>query len=202
MIRQLALTVVTVHITIIGFAHGEQSDAEHSFQEGRQLVADGNFEAACRAFAKSHQLEPGIGVLLNLADCHARLGEHALAYREFARVQALALAAKRTAFADEARKRMNELAPEVAMVTVLFEGPRPKQLAVVVGDVDVTPDLGKPVAIEPGAAMLRRRLSRPCADDDASHSRQGRCPDRFAAASAQARQHHASATWWRHAQSE
>jgi hypothetical protein len=61
--------------------------AESLFNEGRELMKQGDFPAACEKFAASHALEPSVGALLNLGDCREKNGQIAsawVAYRQAA----------------------------------------------------------------------------------------------------------------------
>src|SRR5262245_8861552 len=64
--------------------------AETLFVEGRKLVEEGSVEAGCAKLAESQTLDPAVGTLVNLADCHERLGRLATAWREFREAAALA----------------------------------------------------------------------------------------------------------------
>jgi hypothetical protein len=59
------------------------SPAAKLFEEGRRLVGEGHFAAACPKFAASKALEAGIGVSLWLADCYESNGQTASAWNEF-----------------------------------------------------------------------------------------------------------------------
>jgi serine/threonine-protein kinase len=66
------------------------SDAELFFEEGKALRAEGNYPAACDAFAQSKLLAPGVGVSLHLADCYEHVGKSASAWAEFRDAETLA----------------------------------------------------------------------------------------------------------------
>ena len=42
------------------------------FEQARKLLADGKPEQACPKLEESQRLDPGIGTLFNMADCHER----------------------------------------------------------------------------------------------------------------------------------
>ncbi|MBV9948073.1 MAG: hypothetical protein JOZ69_14555 [Myxococcales bacterium] len=74
----------------------ESSDAESKaaaqvlFEEGRMLVANNQFAAACPKFAESQRLDPGIGTELWLADCYENNGQTASAWVTFKEAAAAA----------------------------------------------------------------------------------------------------------------
>lgn len=83
----LALALATITVATAAHAQGEgapRSDAasaQHFFQRGRELSAQGDEEGACRAFAESLRLESAVGTLFNLAHCEQELGRLASAWQ-------------------------------------------------------------------------------------------------------------------------
>jgi serine/threonine-protein kinase len=78
-------------------AQGDARDipaADLLFEEGRRLVIEGRFAEACPKLAESSRLEAGIGVLLFLGECQARLGRTASAWTSFREAASLARRAK------------------------------------------------------------------------------------------------------------
>ena len=49
------------------------------FREGRALMKDGDLAAACPKLEESLRLDPAVGTLMNLAECHERQGRTASA---------------------------------------------------------------------------------------------------------------------------
>src|SRR4051812_18986266 len=83
----------------------DQVTAEALFQDGRRLMGAGQYEAACRKFAASQRLDPGVGTMLNLADCHEQLGLTATAWAEYHDIVAAARAAGSKDRAETAERR-------------------------------------------------------------------------------------------------
>jgi hypothetical protein len=61
-----------------------------AFDEGRELLTAGDVAGAKARFRASVDIEPTVGALLNLAECHAKLKEAAFAYRRYREAEALA----------------------------------------------------------------------------------------------------------------
>src|SRR5271166_4812159 len=79
-----------------------QADAE--FAEGKKLLDDGQTAAACARFARSQDLDPKLGRLLNLAFCHEQEGKTASAWNEYNAAAALAAQKEQPDRVDFARE--------------------------------------------------------------------------------------------------
>lgn len=123
MVRTSELAVLIAGLMISVTAAGQEAfqpsaAAEALFQEGKELVAEGRFEEACTRFEASVRIERAVGGLLNLADCHARLGRTASAWSEF---QDAASGAEREGDpvrARFARRRAAELEPSLSRLAI------------------------------------------------------------------------------------
>ncbi len=95
------------------FAHPaaaqEGARAEALFREARQLMEAERYDEACPKFAASYKLDAGVGTLLNLADCHEKLGLTASAWAEFLQVATLSRRAGHQARAEVAEERAKDL---------------------------------------------------------------------------------------------
>ncbi len=99
--------------------------AESLFIEGRKLITAGEVAAACPKFRQSHELDPQLGTLLNLAMCYERNGQTASAWAAFTELSRLASRAGQKARADFAAERIQALEPDLAYVTLRVLPPPP-----------------------------------------------------------------------------
>jgi serine/threonine-protein kinase len=64
--------------------------ADALFTAAKQLRDAGLYEDACPKFAETEQIDPGVGVMLYLADCYQHTGRSANAWAEFRKAEKLA----------------------------------------------------------------------------------------------------------------
>jgi hypothetical protein len=124
--------------------------ADQLFKDGQRLLKQGKLAEACASFADSQKLDPALGTLLNLADCHAQERRFATARAEFdqaAREAAQAGQKEREAFAKEQWKQLEAL---LSYVVVKFDGPVG---GLVIDGKEV--DASRPIAIDPGPHEFR-----------------------------------------------
>ena len=57
--------------------------AQALFDHGREAAQRGDWQTACDSFAESQRLDPGVGTLLNWANCEAHRGLVASAWQHF-----------------------------------------------------------------------------------------------------------------------
>jgi serine/threonine-protein kinase len=97
----------------------QKAAAEALFDEGRQLLGQGQYETACRRFEQSQAVDPGVGTLLYLGDCYERSGKLASAWAIFREASSAAQAAgqgDRSRIADE---RARKLSPNLSKLALL-----------------------------------------------------------------------------------
>ena len=124
--------------------------AEALFQEARALTAKKDFAAACPKFKASFELDPGYGVLWNLADCYASLGKTASAWVAFTDAAAMAKRSDQQDRVEKAEKRAAELAPRLEKITVAVTDP-PAGLVVKRDDVALdAATWGVALPVDPG----------------------------------------------------
>ena len=95
-----------------------QATAEALFSEGRTLAAKGRYAEACPKFEASQQLDPGLGTLLNLADCYEKLGKTASAWAEYRNAIPLARASGSKVRIDLATSRAAALESRLSKLTI------------------------------------------------------------------------------------
>src|SRR3954467_14287173 len=82
------LSLLLVNSSVCSLAHAETAQdlevAKALFEDGRRLMAEGRYDAACGKFESSMARARGIGTKFNLADCEEHRGS-------FAKAQALFL---------------------------------------------------------------------------------------------------------------
>lgn len=137
----------------------QKAAAEALFEEGRQLYAQGKLESACRRYEQSHQIDPGVGILLYLGDCYERIGKTASAWATFREAASAAHAAGQGDRSRTADERARRLAPSLSKL-VVFVSPdnRSSGLQVLLDGKELSPALfGVAFAIDPGPHELSAR---------------------------------------------
>jgi serine/threonine-protein kinase len=71
-------------------AAAQSAAAESLFNQGRELMKQKKFSEACDKFQGSHELDPSVGALLNLADCREQNGQIASAWAGYREAASLA----------------------------------------------------------------------------------------------------------------
>lgn len=91
--------------------------AEVLFTEGRDLMRAEKYDEACPKLARSHELAPAVGTLLNLGLCYEKSGRTASAWLRYKEAASIA-AQKHDARETYARDRVSSLEIELARLTV------------------------------------------------------------------------------------
>jgi hypothetical protein len=85
-----AILVVCAGLLATAPAAAQNAAAEALFNQGRELMKQKKFAEACEKFQDSHELDPSVGALLNLADCREQNGQIASAWATFREAASLA----------------------------------------------------------------------------------------------------------------
>ncbi len=157
-LARFGTALALVFATALSFAQtsgADRASAEALFGEGVSLVAAGNYESGCRKFEASQALDATLGTELRLADCYERAGKSASAWATFKHAQGLARVQGQADREQLARERVEALEPQLAYLSVTFEGARPPGLVVQRnGAVFPLASLGVAVPVDPGTQQL------------------------------------------------
>ncbi len=104
--------------TQLAHAESDTVTAEALFQEGRALLEQHRFEAACPKLAESNRLDPATGTLIALAACHEQEGKLASAWSEFTDAQGRAQQEGRKDREELARDHAAALKPRLSTLTL------------------------------------------------------------------------------------
>lgn len=136
----------------------ERATAEALFQEGVQLMDQGEYARACEKFAGTLEVERGLGTMLHLADCYDKLGRTASSWALFEEVASLA---KLSGDNREsiAAARAGELESRLSLVYLKFtEVPAtkaPKDLQVTIGESKIPSAMwNSPIPLDPGQQRI------------------------------------------------
>jgi hypothetical protein len=132
---------------------GDKAAAEALFDEARRLMAKGSYAEACPKLEASQKLDPGVGTMLNLADCYEKSGRTASAWAQFRETASAAHKAGSLEREEIARTRAKELEPKLTYLTIVtWQGQ----------SVHVTRNgspldnavLGSPIPVDPGTHVI------------------------------------------------
>ncbi|MEO6598271.1 MAG: tetratricopeptide repeat protein [Polyangiaceae bacterium] len=155
----LGVTVLSssLHASAAGKPGGSQPAAEALFNQGRGLMAAGKFSEACPKFEASQQLDPGLGTMLNLAECYEKTGRTASAWAEYREAIPLARAAGSKVRLDLANERAQALQERLSTLTIraMSGDDEDVHLEVRRDGVALQPaEFGSPIPVDPGEHVV------------------------------------------------
>ncbi len=162
----LALAIAAIAPASAARAEASAADraaAESLFDQGRTAMQVGRYAEACPLLAKSQELDPGGGTLLNLAICHEQEGRTATAWVEFREAAAMAARDRRDDREQLARAHVTSLDAVLSRLTVAVS-------------VDTAPP-GLEV-LRDGAPVSRAAWNAPIPVDPGQHTITARAPGR------------------------
>lgn len=131
-------------------AQAAPSQADVLFAEGRDLLEKGRYAEACPKLAKSQELAPAVGTLLNLAYCWEQAGKLRSAMYAYARAESVAGAAGETKRAAFAKERYAAVEPRAMKLILRIAPPEAPGLEVKRnGVVQTKTDLDRPMPVDP-----------------------------------------------------
>lgn len=128
--------------------------AQSLFEDGRRLMAAGDFESACPKLAESQTLDPSGGTLLNLAVCHEKQGRLATAWSDYKEALSIARRDNRTDRFEVAREHLATLEPQLPSLTIRVARAKPEQQVLLDGAAVRAAAWGTPIAVDPGPHRL------------------------------------------------
>jgi hypothetical protein len=154
-IRHRAKWSILLLALATGTANAEPSpddvkNADRLFLEAQKLLKAGNLSEACASFAESERLDPALGTLLNLADCHAQEHRTATARAEFIEAAQVAAKAGKRERETFARNQLKELDAILSYVAVRIpSGAGIDEARIDGGKIDAVV-LASPIPLDPG----------------------------------------------------
>ncbi len=161
--RARSLLPLLVLVASTSTSYAEQRDpaaADALFREGRALLKQNKFDAACPKLAESFRLDPAPGTLFNLAQCEEGRGRVASAHERWQHlVDTLTSAGK---LGDDrlpvARERLAALAPKVPKLTIRLKKSAPAGTVVLRDGVEIRgAGLGVALPVDPGDHVIVAR---------------------------------------------
>jgi len=114
--RFLALLPGVLAVTQV--ARADPASAEALFREGRRLLDEGHYDAACTKLAESQAQDPASGTLINLALCYEKQGKLASAWAGYRAAAARARGDGRADRVASAERSAAALAPRVPYLEI------------------------------------------------------------------------------------
>jgi serine/threonine-protein kinase len=127
--------------------------AQELFDQGRKLMEQGDFAAACPKLESSQKLDPGAGTLMNLAACYEKNGQSASAWVTYTDA-ATSSAERHPDWAEKARAKAAALAPTLSRLTVLVPHSVPGLIVKRDGAFVASGAYGVPIPVDPGAHVV------------------------------------------------
>jgi hypothetical protein len=146
----LCAAMLTPARTAMAQPASSQPQADALFAEGRELLEKGKFPEACSKLARSEELSPAVGTLLNLAYCYEQVGKLRSAMDAYAEAETLAVAAGEAKRATFARERFTAVESRVAKLVVRVVPPEAPGLEIKRnGTTLAKTDFDHPIPVDP-----------------------------------------------------
>lgn len=157
--RTFALAAALTALSLPASADPSATDkatAEALFDQGKDLMRAGSYEAACPKFAESQRLDPGVGTLLGLGECYERTGRITSAWATFREASALARTGGDTRRDALAQQRYSRLEPTLPKLVVTVKETPGVEVSVVDGTSALARAVwGSPLPVDPGEHTIR-----------------------------------------------
>lgn len=100
------------------FAQNEKAAAEALFDDAKKLMEQKRYSEACKKFADSQKLDPGVGTLLNLGRCYKENGQTASAWSTYREAASQARAEGQSDREELARDEATALEPKLTKLVI------------------------------------------------------------------------------------
>lgn len=153
----LALASPFVSSVAVAESSGDKAAAEALFVEGRKLMEAGRYVDACPKFEASQRLDPGVGTMLNLAECYEKSGRTASAWAEFREVISAARAAESKEREALARERAAALENKLSRLTIALSPEATGIPGIEIrrdGAVVDSAEIGTSIPVDPGKHVI------------------------------------------------
>ncbi|MGC4094032.1 MAG: hypothetical protein QM756_40210 [Polyangiaceae bacterium] len=143
--------------TALAQSSSDKAAAEALFVEGRKLMEAGRYTDACLKFEASQRLDPGVGTMLNLAECYEKSGRTASAWAEFREVISAARAAESKEREALARERAGVLEGRLSRLTIGLSAEAASTPGIEIrrdGAVVDSAEIGTSIPVDPGKHVI------------------------------------------------
>jgi tetratricopeptide (TPR) repeat protein len=149
----LSLSMLSLSVPSTAWA-GDKEAAEGLFQAGRALMTQERYARACPKFAEAYELEPGVGIQFNLADCYEKLGKLASAWINFHEVVSKVQGSEHQNRLEIARQRLTAIEPRLTKLVIDPQEPA-QGLTIRRGNQAVGPAQWRvPIAVDPASYWI------------------------------------------------
>lgn len=120
--RSLVVALAVTALASASASRAQNADtkaaADKLFNDAKSLMERKDYDGACPKFAESLRIDPGIGVMLHLADCYEKQGKLATAWATFREAAELATKQGDAKRADVAKKHAAAIEPNLSTLTI------------------------------------------------------------------------------------
>lgn len=156
-IRLVALATSVAPAVGAAPSETDRTLAQSLFEDGRRLMTEGDYAAACPKLEESQRLDASGGTVLNLALCREQQGQIATASRLFKQALSAAQRDNRPDRAQAAESHLVALEGKVPWVKLKVAGARPDQEVLLDGIVVREPAWGTKMFLDPGRHEVTAR---------------------------------------------
>ncbi len=131
----------------------DMKDADTLYNDGVAAMKDGRFADACPKLERSNKLEPGVGVMLWLANCYEKIGKTASAFNQYIAAEQLAAQTKDDR-AKVAHKYAAGLEAKLSKLVIALPTGGHVDGLEVRRDGDLVKSFGDSVTVDPGTHLI------------------------------------------------